>query len=236
MTFSSLFSLLDLHASCTKINKHTHTHTQVVTTWISLSYFILIFGLVPSSVLDWVNEQRLDSLWMAGSWVFSLPWQTCQPIRPTSLIGFNHLCCPLLKPRELRVWMHPWYPEASISQPVNSALSASTWAGSSDPEKESVLYSNRAACHLKDGNCIDCIKDCTSWAGRADFGLLGAQGGRLGFSGPTKLPLRQILGNVTKCQQVTENRKLSLVLVAPDLCPCGPWLVSLEPQLCCWKE
>ena len=35
-------------------------------------------------------------------------------------------------------------------------------AGSSDPEKESVLYSNRAACHLKDGNCTDCIKDCTS--------------------------------------------------------------------------
>ncbi|XP_047626983.1 mitochondrial import receptor subunit TOM34 isoform X2 [Phacochoerus africanus] len=34
--------------------------------------------------------------------------------------------------------------------------------GSLDPEKESVLFSNRAACHLKDGNCVDCIKDCTS--------------------------------------------------------------------------
>ncbi|KAM7126898.1 mitochondrial import receptor subunit TOM34 [Molossus nigricans] len=33
--------------------------------------------------------------------------------------------------------------------------------GSSDPKEESVLYSNRAACHLKDGNCRDCIKDCT---------------------------------------------------------------------------
>ncbi|KAM6162990.1 mitochondrial import receptor subunit TOM34 [Rhynchocyon petersi] len=34
--------------------------------------------------------------------------------------------------------------------------------GSSDPEEESVLYSNRAACHLKNGNCSDCIKDCSS--------------------------------------------------------------------------
>uniref|UniRef100_A0A8C4N9M7 Translocase of outer mitochondrial membrane 34 n=1 Tax=Equus asinus TaxID=9793 RepID=A0A8C4N9M7_EQUAS len=36
------------------------------------------------------------------------------------------------------------------------------WRPSSNPEEESVLYSNRAACHLKDGNCTDCIKDCTS--------------------------------------------------------------------------
>ncbi|XP_065748825.1 mitochondrial import receptor subunit TOM34 [Phocoena phocoena] len=43
--------------------------------------------------------------------------------------------------------------------------------GSSDPEKESVLYSNRAACHLKDGNCIDCIKDCTSALALVPFGM-----------------------------------------------------------------
>ncbi|XP_010839276.1 PREDICTED: mitochondrial import receptor subunit TOM34 [Bison bison bison] len=43
--------------------------------------------------------------------------------------------------------------------------------GSSDPEKESVLYSNRAACHLKDGNCIDCIKDCTSALALVPFSL-----------------------------------------------------------------
>ncbi|XP_045836158.1 mitochondrial import receptor subunit TOM34 [Meles meles] len=34
--------------------------------------------------------------------------------------------------------------------------------GCSNPEEESILFSNRAACHLKDGNCRDCIKDCTS--------------------------------------------------------------------------
>lgn len=29
------------------------------------------------------------------------------------------------------------------------------------PEELSILHSNRAACHLKDGNCNECIKDCT---------------------------------------------------------------------------
>ncbi|XP_029773815.1 mitochondrial import receptor subunit TOM34 [Suricata suricatta] len=33
---------------------------------------------------------------------------------------------------------------------------------SSDPEEESILFSNWATCHLKDGNCRDYIKDCTS--------------------------------------------------------------------------
>ncbi|XP_053430662.1 mitochondrial import receptor subunit TOM34 [Nycticebus coucang] len=43
--------------------------------------------------------------------------------------------------------------------------------GSSHPEEESVLYSNRAACHLKDGNCRDCIKDCTSALALVPFGM-----------------------------------------------------------------
>ncbi|XP_008065104.1 mitochondrial import receptor subunit TOM34 [Carlito syrichta] len=43
--------------------------------------------------------------------------------------------------------------------------------GSLDPEEESILYSNRAACHLKDGNCGDCIKDCTSALALVPFGI-----------------------------------------------------------------
>ncbi|XP_015334273.1 mitochondrial import receptor subunit TOM34 isoform X1 [Marmota marmota marmota] len=43
--------------------------------------------------------------------------------------------------------------------------------GSSDPEEESVLYSNRAACHLKDGNCTDCIKDCNSALALVPFSM-----------------------------------------------------------------
>uniref|UniRef100_A0A8C6IAH1 Mitochondrial import receptor subunit TOM34 n=1 Tax=Mus spicilegus TaxID=10103 RepID=A0A8C6IAH1_MUSSI len=51
------------------------------------------------------------------------------------------------------------------------ALPASIWAGSADPEEESVLYSNRAACYLKDGNCTDCIKDCTSALALVPFSI-----------------------------------------------------------------
>ncbi|XP_060798379.1 sperm-associated antigen 1A [Neoarius graeffei] len=35
-------------------------------------------------------------------------------------------------------------------------------AGIDSPEDLCILYSNRAACYLKDGNCTDCIQDCTS--------------------------------------------------------------------------
>nr|BAC57494.1 translocase of outer mitochondrial membrane 34a [Mus musculus] len=43
--------------------------------------------------------------------------------------------------------------------------------GSADPEEESVLYSNRASCYLKDGNCTDCIKDCTSALALVPFSI-----------------------------------------------------------------
>lgn len=34
-------------------------------------------------------------------------------------------------------------------------------AGIDSPEDLCILYSNRAACYLKDGNSQDCIQDCT---------------------------------------------------------------------------
>ncbi|XP_027013199.2 sperm-associated antigen 1A isoform X2 [Tachysurus fulvidraco] len=37
-----------------------------------------------------------------------------------------------------------------------------TLSGIDSPEDLCILYSNRAACFLKDGNCTDCIQDCTS--------------------------------------------------------------------------
>ncbi|GCC29023.1 hypothetical protein chiPu_0007459 [Chiloscyllium punctatum] len=34
-------------------------------------------------------------------------------------------------------------------------------SGVESPQELSILHSNRAACYLKDGNCTECIKDCT---------------------------------------------------------------------------
>ncbi|XP_061670274.1 sperm-associated antigen 1A isoform X2 [Syngnathoides biaculeatus] len=41
------------------------------------------------------------------------------------------------------------------------AIDGCAQAGVSNPEDLCVLYSNRAACYLKDGNSADCIEDCT---------------------------------------------------------------------------
>ncbi|XP_055977761.1 mitochondrial import receptor subunit TOM34 [Sorex fumeus] len=60
---------------------------------------------------------------------------------------------------------------AEASALYSRALEALQAQGSSDPQKESVLYSNRAACHLKDGNCADCIQDCTTALALVPFSL-----------------------------------------------------------------
>ncbi|XP_061615501.1 sperm-associated antigen 1A isoform X2 [Phyllopteryx taeniolatus] len=41
------------------------------------------------------------------------------------------------------------------------AIDGCAQAGISNPEDLCVLYTNRAACYLKDGNSADCIEDCT---------------------------------------------------------------------------
>ncbi|XP_077599796.1 sperm-associated antigen 1A-like [Stigmatopora nigra] len=43
----------------------------------------------------------------------------------------------------------------------SQTIDGCTQAGSGDPEDLSILYSNRAACHLKVGNSPECIEDCT---------------------------------------------------------------------------
>ncbi|XP_053105714.1 sperm-associated antigen 1 isoform X2 [Hemicordylus capensis] len=44
------------------------------------------------------------------------------------------------------------------SEAIENAISS----GIQNPEDLSILYSNRAACYLKEGNCVDCIQDCNS--------------------------------------------------------------------------
>lgn len=42
-------------------------------------------------------------------------------------------------------------------------------AGLDSPEDLCILYSNRAACYLKDGSSTDCIQDCTQYVVRPDW-------------------------------------------------------------------
>ncbi|KAJ7331979.1 hypothetical protein JRQ81_014159 [Phrynocephalus forsythii] len=44
-------------------------------------------------------------------------------------------------------------------------------AGDVNAEEKSILYSNRAACYLKDGNCSLCIKDCSDALELVPFGI-----------------------------------------------------------------
>ncbi|XP_030003675.1 sperm-associated antigen 1A [Sphaeramia orbicularis] len=43
----------------------------------------------------------------------------------------------------------------------SQAIDGCAQAGIDNPEDLCILYSNRAACYLKDGNSTDCIQDCT---------------------------------------------------------------------------
>ncbi|KAI9537310.1 hypothetical protein NQZ68_026440 [Dissostichus eleginoides] len=43
----------------------------------------------------------------------------------------------------------------------SQAIQRFTDSGMNSPEDLCILYSNRAACYLKDGNCQECIQDCT---------------------------------------------------------------------------
>ncbi|KAG7470083.1 hypothetical protein MATL_G00135580 [Megalops atlanticus] len=50
---------------------------------------------------------------------------------------------------------------ADALEKYSQAITGFTDAGIDSPEDLSILYSNRAACYLKDGNSTDCIQDCT---------------------------------------------------------------------------
>uniref|UniRef100_UPI0037E702F0 sperm-associated antigen 1-like n=1 Tax=Semicossyphus pulcher TaxID=241346 RepID=UPI0037E702F0 len=50
---------------------------------------------------------------------------------------------------------------ADALEKYSQAIQGYTDSGIDSPEDLSILYSNRAACYLKDGNSQDCIQDCT---------------------------------------------------------------------------
>ncbi|XP_041648806.1 sperm-associated antigen 1-like isoform X1 [Cheilinus undulatus] len=50
---------------------------------------------------------------------------------------------------------------ADALEKYSQAIQGYADSGIDSPEDLCILYSNRAACYLKDGNCQDCIQDCT---------------------------------------------------------------------------
>ncbi|XP_068603640.1 sperm-associated antigen 1A [Brachionichthys hirsutus] len=50
---------------------------------------------------------------------------------------------------------------ADALEKYSQAIEGCSEAGTDSPEDLCILYSNRAACYLKDGNSADCIQDCT---------------------------------------------------------------------------
>ncbi|XP_076869930.1 mitochondrial import receptor subunit TOM34 [Brachyhypopomus gauderio] len=53
----------------------------------------------------------------------------------------------------------------------SQAINALHKSGQKNQEDLSILHSNRAASYLKDGNCSECIKDCTTSLELAPFGI-----------------------------------------------------------------
>ncbi|XP_037359135.1 LOW QUALITY PROTEIN: sperm-associated antigen 1 [Talpa occidentalis] len=67
---------------------------------------------------------------------------------------------PLLKSLGNALFKSGQFSEAALK--YSAAIAQLELAGSASAEELSILYSNRAACCLKEGNCSDCIKDCNS--------------------------------------------------------------------------
>lgn len=61
------------------------------------------------------------------------------------------------------------YGEAS--QRYSLAIKELEKSGNKSPEDLSILYSNRAASYLKDGNCNECVKDCNMSLDLVPFGV-----------------------------------------------------------------
>ncbi|KAJ7338006.1 hypothetical protein JRQ81_010532 [Phrynocephalus forsythii] len=68
--------------------------------------------------------------------------------------------CETLKAEGNELFKSGQFGEALLkySEAITNVLSS----GIQCPEELSILYSNRAACYLKEGNCVDCIQDCNS--------------------------------------------------------------------------
>ncbi|MBN3278384.1 TOM34 protein, partial [Polyodon spathula] len=76
---------------------------------------------------------------------------------------------PMLKQSGNECFKNGQYGEAASF--YSQAVTLLQKSGKNSPEELSVLLSNRAACFLKEGNCTDCVKDCTASLELVPFGV-----------------------------------------------------------------
>ncbi|XP_033902501.3 mitochondrial import receptor subunit TOM34-like [Acipenser ruthenus] len=76
---------------------------------------------------------------------------------------------PVLKQSGNECFKNGQYGEAASF--YTQAVTLLQKSGTNSPEELSVLLSNRAACFLKEGNCTDCVKDCTASLELVPFGV-----------------------------------------------------------------
>ncbi|XP_053099404.1 mitochondrial import receptor subunit TOM34 isoform X2 [Hemicordylus capensis] len=93
---------------------------------------------------------------------------------PALLGPLAGLMAPAPRVSELRQAGNNQFRNGQYSQAATlygRALQLLEATGDVNPEDKSVLYSNRAACYLKDGNCSLCIQDCSVALDLVPFGI-----------------------------------------------------------------
>lgn len=146
---------------------------------IYLNTTIICTSLKPCLELDFVSASNIDALWHTSvgfvpnnprclrefSVAFRRPFVHPSfgplPVSSASPSGFKliSLCCP--------VFCTSQDTTTEVINKKHLSCTSILWliqpphTGVDSPEDLCILYSNRAACYLKDGNSTDCIQDCT---------------------------------------------------------------------------
>lgn len=103
---------------------------------LSLSCFLLHLDYLETKATKFSKGQR-ELFWI---------WSTSTVLTPVCYPDIRDCVCCSVSVWSFRLMCYPCSP-----------------AGIDSPEDVCILYSNRAACYLKDGNSSDCIQDCTKY-------------------------------------------------------------------------
>lgn len=146
---------------------------------IYLNTTIICASLEPCLELDFVSASNIDALWHTSvgfvpnnlhslrefSVAFRRPFVHPSfgqlPVSSASPSGLklSSLCCPVFCTSQ--VTTTEVINKKHLSRTSILWLIQPSHTGVDSPEDLCILYSNRAACYLKDGNSTDCIQDCT---------------------------------------------------------------------------